>query len=585
MTLPLVLLLLLPGTTAPDPLTDWRHFAIERVARTRAALHQWQRQPTPAHFSVLRGAWEEMSWLLRLAGKTETLARLDAHRAWVESSAAQQFTYPQAGTLQLIEQGAQPQVTGRDQAGSVTELHRALEALQRELPAVNVRSEDIRFLLATELYRQYTLVLPGRQRIDRSQAAADFRAFCASLPAWLERSSQALSPEVQSRLTALAGFLHQQPAQIPARLVLYTDYLQPLYRALAQGENFSALARRYGVGGHPDGRLFQESWLDPLRPPEDQARVKLGRLLFFDPLLSGNGKRSCASCHQPSKAFCDGRVTSQGFDFREKLTRNAPTLVNTLHPGTAVGHGLEHPSGEAFLVTVFDHPQEFRTSLGEVTTRLGEYPTYHDYFSRAFPGRGLDSTTVLQALTAYVASLRETDADFDRGLTSGAIQRGYDLFHAKAGCATCHYPPYFSGLRPPEYREREAHSLGLTHHQFGRTGPDPDRGFGTTTGQTRYDYFFRTPTLRNLAYSAPYGHNGAFIGLEETVNYLLHPQKDYPTTLPMSADTLSFAEQSDLLAFLHALNGRIQQRENEDITLPDIHEQHGRQRRRAAGLY
>ncbi|MEL7161229.1 MAG: hypothetical protein AAFN92_10765, partial [Bacteroidota bacterium] len=69
------------------------------------------------------------------------------------------------------------------------------------------------------------------------------------------------------------------------------------------------------------------------------------------------------------------------------------------------------------------------------------------------------------------------------------------------------------------------------------------------------------------------------------LDYLVTPQKEYPTTLPMSAATLSFAEQSDLLAFLRALNGRIQQRENEDINLPDIHEQHGRQRRRAAGLY
>ncbi|MEL7163436.1 MAG: cytochrome-c peroxidase, partial [Bacteroidota bacterium] len=312
-------------------------------------------------------------------------------------------------------------------------LHQALEALQRKIPNLRAKTERLYFFLATELYRQYSLVLPGRQRIDRSEGAADFRAFCVSLPRWLEHGGKPLSPELRRRLTDLERFLANESTQLPARLRLYTDYLQPLYRTLARGYDFTALARRYGVGGNNDGRLYQESWLAPLRPAEDQARVKLGRLLFFDPLLSGNGKRSCASCHQPSKAFCDGRVTSQGFDFRNKLTRNAPTLVNTLHPGAAVGHGLEHPTGEHFLVTVFDHPQEFRTSLREVTARLGEYPTYRDYFSRTFPGSGLDSANVLRALTAYVSSLRETDADFDRGISDAAAQRGFDLFRGHLG--------------------------------------------------------------------------------------------------------------------------------------------------------
>lgn len=209
------------------------------------------------------------------------------------------------------------------------------------------------------------------------------------------------------------------------------------------------------------------------------VRVALGKLLFFDPVLSANGKRSCASCHRPEKAFTDHRITSRAFRLTANLTANAPTLLNAADQ-TAFFHDGRAASLEAVTAAVLTHPQEFNCSYDTVVARLRTSPAYDSLFRAAF-GTRPDSATLNRALATYVASLRATAAPFDHAqagaaLLTPAARAGWDLFRGAAGCRNCHSGRYF--------RDERRHE--------------------TAPGVWR-----RTPTLRNVAVTPPYRADGS----------------------------------------------------------------------------
>jgi cytochrome c peroxidase len=304
------------------------------------------------------------------------------------------------------------------------------------------------------------------------------------------------------------------------------------------------------------------------RQQQSPELIHLGKTLFFDPLLSENNKRSCASCHAPDKAFADGLARSVAFDFKGTLKRNSPTLLNaafsTAYFWDSRAQYLQDQIPDVLLKT-----DELHGNYEEVVQKLQGSPAYRKLFRRAFSeqsDRSLNANTLNRAIAAYVQSLVALNSPFDRymrhetDILPAAAKRGFNLFMGKAACGTCHFAPIFNGTVPPRYLESESEVLGVpaTANLISPT-LDNDIGKAGVIPAEVFRFSFKTPTLRNAAVTAPYMHNGVFTTLTEVIEFydrgggaglgLTVPHQ----TLPNSRLDLTGPEKEDLIAFMQSL--------------------------------
>jgi cytochrome c peroxidase len=303
------------------------------------------------------------------------------------------------------------------------------------------------------------------------------------------------------------------------------------------------------------------------------ARAELGRKLFSDPALSGDGRRSCATCHRPGLAFSDGLRRSPAYSGGKPLERNTPSLLHAAFQQGAFWD-LRAGSLEDQASMVVHNPSEMGGSLEEASRRLSADPAYAEEFLRAFSGdpvidRDEPATPlrIRRALSAYVRSLAPFNSPWDRHMRGEEealdpeARLGFNLFMGKAKCATCHFPPLFNGTVPPLYLETDLEVLGVPAEPGpARAALDPDPGRMAFDGVPLSRGAFKTPTVRNVAFTAPYMHNGVFATLEEVVDFydrgggaglgLLVPNQ----TLPPDSLGLSPSERKALVAFMRSLN-------------------------------
>jgi cytochrome c peroxidase len=246
----------------------------------------------------------------------------------------------------------------------------------------------------------------------------------------------------------------------------------------------------------------------PADNPPSAAKIKLGRQLFFDPRLSGSGQLACASCHDPDLGWGDGRATSFGHD-RKQLTRNAPTILNTGYRETLFWDGRAS-SLEDQAHKVLTNQDEMHSSGVIVVDKILAIPGYLDQFKAAFHPEGVTHENALQALAAFERSLVSGSSRFDwflrgkRQALSDDALAGLHLFRTDARCINCHNGPLLT--------DDKFHNLGLGF--LGRAFEDVGRY--KVTGDPADAGKFRTPSLRNVARTAPYMHNGLF-DLEEAL--------------------------------------------------------------------
>lgn len=318
-----------------------------------------------------------------------------------------------------------------------------------------------------------------------------------------------------------------------------------------------------------DSGVFNPNYfvnLDEQRSTPD--RVALGRMLFYDPILSGDGNRTCATCHQPDKAFTDGEHKSLAVGATGKrIGRNAPTLLNATFQAVQFADSrvvfLEDQASD-----VIQNSQEMHGSLPKAVRALNQHTTYKRLFADAYKD-GVTEQTLKNAVASYVRSLTSLDSRVDRylratnrrevaTLLTAEEKQGFNLFMGKGKCATCHFFPLFNGTVPPAYQETESEVLGTPATADGKT-VDPDVGKFVMTGRDPHRYAFKTPTVRNVAKTAPYMHNGVYRTLDEVVEFYnkgggnglgfgLENQ-----TLPFDKLNLAPSEKQALIAFIEAL--------------------------------
>ncbi len=298
----------------------------------------------------------------------------------------------------------------------------------------------------------------------------------------------------------------------------------------------------------------------------------LGKILFFDPVLSSNNKRSCASCHVPEKAFTDGLPKSLSLDFLGTVSRNAPTLINAVYADRFF-HDLRSFELEDQIDHVIFSHQEFSTSYMVIFDKLSQSEEYVRLFKAAFPELTnqdpINRYSLSTAIGTYVAGLRSFNSEFDRYVRGDTetiapeVELGFNLFMGKAVCGTCHFAPVFNGLVPPVYRESESEVLGVPADPR-VDHPEMDQDLGRYRGWTKemadfYRHSFKTTTVRNVALSAPYMHNGAFNSLEEVMDFYNQGGGtgfgyEVPhQTLPFDSLNLNEKEIGAIISFMHSL--------------------------------
>ncbi len=298
-------------------------------------------------------------------------------------------------------------------------------------------------------------------------------------------------------------------------------------------------------------------------------RIALGKQLFYDPILSGDGSRSCATCHKPELAFTDGLPKAKGLH-NEPLLRNTPTLWNVAYQ-TAQFYDSRTKVLENQLSAVVHNIDEMNGSLKDCIPRLAAHPAYSKLFAAAYPTHGTTVTEyhIANAISSYMRTLISLNSRFDQYMRmqtedyTQSEKNGFNLFMGKAKCGTCHYAPVFNGLIPPLYEETESETLAVPATSDATSTLDADEGRYDFTRQPYHRYSFKTPTVRNSALTAPYMHNGVLATLADVVDFY-NDGGGYgrgislPTqTLPTDKLNLSAQEKQDIITFLHSLTDTV----------------------------
>ena len=315
--------------------------------------------------------------------------------------------------------------------------------------------------------------------------------------------------------------------------------------------------------------------------PEDNPltpeRIALGRRLFSDRVLSRDGTRSCASCHDPRRAFTDGRAVAIGVR-GQRGTRSAPALINRGYGRAQFWDGRAR-SLEQQAVEPIANPKELDLGLDDAVDRLARSRAYRDRFEAAF-GRPVNADDLARALASYVRSILAGDSPLDRYVNGDAdalsdeARRGLQLFRGKANCTACHVGPLLTdegfhntgvAWRAPAHRlaSGQAGSGPASFQDLGRflvTRRDADLGA------------FKTPTLREVARTAPYMHDGSLATLDDVIEYYdrggnANAYRD-PELRPLA---LTADEKRALVAFLRSLGGTISEGPDSRAATPASH--------------
>jgi cytochrome c peroxidase len=301
-----------------------------------------------------------------------------------------------------------------------------------------------------------------------------------------------------------------------------------------------------------------------------KEKITLGKILFSDPILSGSGKRSCQSCHQPEKAFTDGLAKNTVIGKTALLGRNTPTLINAaLQP--ALFYDLRVNSLEEQSHSVVQNEKEMHGSMILSVKKLWNDKKYRQMFLTAFPNEdrnGIDTFEVMNAIGSYIRSLVLLNSRFDsymRGdktaLNESEIN-GFNLFMGKAKCATCHFMPLFNGVLPPAFQKMETEVIGVPE-TISNQKIDPDLGRYNIVQVESFRHAFKIPTVRNAARTAPYMHNGVFATLDQVVDFYNKGGgaglgiKIDNQTLPSDKLGLTENERNDIVAFIRSLDSKM----------------------------
>lgn len=295
---------------------------------------------------------------------------------------------------------------------------------------------------------------------------------------------------------------------------------------------------------------------NPVIPENNQltsARVELGRMLFYDPILSVDSSISCASCHKQSLGFADDQIISPGVEGRLAM-RNAPTLANVVYNPTFLFDGYLETLEKQVLVPIEEHP-EFANNIVDISKKLAKDPIY-SRLSREAYNREIDPFVITRSISAFERTLISGNSKYDqevfqkKSVLNKSEKRGMNLFFNELECASCHSGFNFTNFSTQNNGLYEVYS---------------DTGRMRVTQLEEDRAMFKVPTLRNIELTAPYMHDGSIATLEEVIDHYQSGGENHPNKSDkLKPFKLSKKEKKDLINFLKCLT------DNSFINNPDF---------------
>lgn len=292
--------------------------------------------------------------------------------------------------------------------------------------------------------------------------------------------------------------------------------------------------------------------LPPVPTPDDNPttpeKVELGKLLYFDKRVSKDGTVSCATCHDPTMAWAEREPTSTGIG-QQKGGRNSPTVINAAYATSQFWDGRAKTLEEQATGPV-ENPIEMGHNMEAVVETFSKIPEYQERFKKVF-GTGVTKDGFAKAIAAFERTVLSGDSPYDRYVNgdekalTAAQKRGWNLF--RENCSACHKEPLFSTYR-------------FFNAGVGASAPDADEGRKKATGKESDLGKFRVPSLRDVAETGPYFHDGSIAKLEDAVALMANGGKDNPNLSDMLKSlretSLSEKDRQDITEFLKGLSGK-----------------------------
>lgn len=286
----------------------------------------------------------------------------------------------------------------------------------------------------------------------------------------------------------------------------------------------------------------------PADNPWSKEKEELGKLLYFDPRLSGDNTISCATCHHPDKGWTDGLPRAIGFGGKE-LGRHSPTVINSGYFDVQFWDGRS-PSLEAQAKGPIEAPGEMNQNIEELIGELNAIPGYKERFAQVFGESGITLDNIAKAIATFERSVVSKNSAYDKyfagdteAMPPSAVN-GMKLFFGQAKCVLCHNGPAFT--------DSGFHNIGVQQHgplkedlgRFNVSNDDFDKGA------------FKTPGLRSVSQTAPYMHDGSKVTLKDVVEFY-NRGGDVAENRSAFITPLELNDQAvlDLVAFLKALDG------------------------------
>jgi len=394
-----------------------------------------------------------------------------------------------------------------------------------------------------------------------------------------------ISPEYLDLYNKTIDFVNRQPGDFTQfdHFGFIKDYVNPLFainqKLIVQYGVVSNSFNDYTLNNDANS-IFDKSLYTPqntkgiyslVTDKDALSEIKaVGKLLFYDPILSGNNSRSCVSCHKPKQYFTDTScATSLQFDRKNRLPRNTPTLVDVVYNHLLMLDG-KHISLQNQGRDVMTNPKEMGGNEKEIVEKVLSCKEYKNTFKKLVKltpeEKGITLDHIVSAITYYYSDFSNYYSPFDETMNAGKpldneAVKGFNIFMGKAQCATCHYVPQFNGV-PPPYVSSEFEVLGVPEDKTcNKISEDKGRYLVNPAFETLGA--FRTGSIRNAEFTKPYMHNGIYNTLDEVIDFydagggagkkLAVPNQ----TLSSDSLRLTVSEKKELISFIHSLNEQI----------------------------
>lgn len=425
----------------------------------------------------------------------------------------------------------------------LTLLKESFKTFENKIKNININDSQIIEMMQFEMIRMSSLTLNGYDasftKTNSLECISVFEGCRALLDGIKKNNIKSYPSEKHLKLISLLK-LAEKYCSINKnydsfnRLFFITQHIKPIFKLLVeihQSNIFPYTPVDYAINLNNEHVFEKESYninyfsIYTIDTFGLASQAKLGELLFFDPVLSGNNKRACASCHNPEKAFTDGFEKGMSYE-KNTLDRNTPSLLNTIFQKNFFYDGrarqLEQQAND-----VLHNQKEMNSTIEDMISKLNQSQEYQKLFKTSFKGTAdtvINYYGMLKAIAEYEKTLVSMNSRFDKYIKGDYKQltnqeiNGYNVFSGKALCGSCHFFPLFNGLVPPIYNDTEYEVIGVPEKMNSKE-IDKDQGRIVVSRVQIHQHAFKTPTVRNAALTAPYMHNGTYKTLDDVIDF------------------------------------------------------------------